>query len=85
MTEDRRRHDHLRVVAALEHFEIGPARQGRLDAEAHFTRFERRRVDVFNTNVFFPVEDSGFHRTSLGLKEEDGEGLIYPPFAGRVD
>jgi hypothetical protein len=49
------------MVTAFEHLQIGAARQRRLDPEARLARLERRRLDVFDTNIFFSMQDGGFH------------------------
>jgi hypothetical protein len=53
------------VVAALENFQVGTARQRGLDAEADFARLERGRREVFDADVFLSVQDGGFHAGSL--------------------
>jgi len=49
------------VVAAFEYFQVGAAGQRGFDADADFTRPQRRRGDFLDTHIFFSVEDSGFH------------------------
>jgi hypothetical protein len=65
VAEDGGRHDHFRVIAAFENLEVGAAGQRGLDADADFTRFQDARWDIFNLDIFLPVEDGGFHGDSL--------------------
>ena len=61
MPEDSRRHDHFCVITPLENFQVSPARQGRFDSYAHLARFERRRSDLLDANIFFAIKDGGSH------------------------
>jgi hypothetical protein len=65
MAEDGGRHDHFGVITAFENLEVRAAGERGFDADADFARFERGRRDVFNLNVFFAVQDGGFHAHSL--------------------
>jgi hypothetical protein len=65
MAEDSGRDDHFGMIAALENLEVRAAGKRGFDADADFTRFEGGRRDVFNLNVFFAVQDGGFHAGSL--------------------
>ena len=65
MAKDGGRHDHLRMIAALENLQVRAAGERGLDADARFARFQSGRRDFFNLNVFLPVEDGGFHKHSL--------------------
>ena len=65
MAEDGGRHDHFRVIAALEDLQVRAAGERGLDADADFAGFQGGRREFFNPNVFLPVEDGGFHGHSL--------------------
>ena len=65
MAEDGGGHDHFGVVTALEDLQVGAAGEGGLDADAHFSRLERGRCNVFNLNFFPSVQNGGFHPRSL--------------------
>lgn len=73
MSEDGGRDDHLRVVAALENFQVGAAGKRGLDANADFAGLERRRRDFFKEDFFFSVEDGGFHAGSLWARTVEAE------------
>jgi hypothetical protein len=60
--EGRRRHDHPRMIAALEDFEVGAAGQGGLDLNPHLARFEGSQRNLFNPKIFFAIKHSGFHQ-----------------------
>jgi len=62
MPEHRRRHDHLRMIAAFENFQVRAARQRRFDAHAHFARSERTLRDLFHAHIFSSIKHCGFHR-----------------------
>ena len=64
VAEDRRRHDHLRVITALEHLQVRAAGQRGLDANPHLARPQRALGDFFDFDLLFPVEDGGFHGVS---------------------
>ena len=68
MAEDGGRHDHLRVITALENFQVGAAGERGLDAEADFARRERPRCDFLDAHIFFSVENGGFHAVSLWMR-----------------
>ena len=65
MAEDGGGHYHFGVITAFENLQIRAASKRGLDADADFARFERGRRNVFNLNVFFAVQDGGFHAGSL--------------------
>src|ERR1035437_9716673 len=61
MSEHRRRHDHLGVVAAFENFQVRAASERGFDGDSHFTRLECERRDFFDAHIFFSVKNSSFH------------------------
>ena len=61
MSEDRRRHDHLRVITALEDFQVRATSQRRFDLDAHLARLERRRLDVLDADIFFAIKNGALH------------------------
>lgn len=65
MAKNGGRYDHPGVIAALENLEVGAAGERGFDADADFTGLERGWHDVFNPDLFLPVQDGGFHARSL--------------------
>jgi hypothetical protein len=61
VTEHRGRDNHLRVIAAFKHFQVGAAGKGRFDLHTHFPGFQWRHGDVFDSDIFFAIEHGGFH------------------------
>ena len=82
MSEDGGRNDHLRVVAALENFQVGAAGERGLDAEADFAGLERGRREVFDLDLFFSVQDGGFHPRRLRPLAPELKPGIFIPAAG---
>jgi hypothetical protein len=78
VAEDCGRHDHLRVVTALENFEVGAAGQRSFNLNSHLARFQRRGSDIFDAHLLSAVEDSGFHGRSVWLRP----GKAEEPFSG---
>ena len=61
VAEERGRHDHARVIAALVHLEIGAASQGDLNFDENLTIADARDGYFFDLEVFFAVQDGGGH------------------------
>ncbi len=61
MTEQRRRHNHASVVAALIHLEIRATSERHLDLDQHLALFHARDGHSFNLDVFFAVQDGSRH------------------------
>ena len=59
--EQRRRHDHARMISPLVDLEIGAAGQGHLHLDQHFPVPHPRDGYFLNLYVLFTVEDSGRH------------------------
>src|ERR1051325_94327 len=68
VAEDCRRHDHLRVIAALEDLQVRAAGQRRFDSNSHLARFQWRGNDLLDANIFFAIKNSGFHLFVYGDK-----------------
>src|SRR5262249_38160011 len=62
VAKDRRRHDHLLVVTPLEDLQIGAACQRRLDSDPDFSGLELPGRHLMDPNIFFAMENSGFHQ-----------------------
>ena len=61
MPEQRRRHNHAGVIAALIHLQIGAAGERHVDLDQNFALTHTRDRHSFNLDVFFAVEDGGRH------------------------
>ena len=59
--EQRRRHDHARVVAAPENLEVRSAGQGGAHLHDQFARSSVGYRNALDANVFAPMEDGGLH------------------------
>ena len=65
VTKSRRRRDHLRMITAFENFQIGPAGKRRLNIDSHFAGLKRSRGHLLDFDLFFAVENCGFHFGTL--------------------
>ena len=65
VAKDCRRHDHLCVITALEHLQVGATSQRRLNINPHLTRLKLSGRDLLDPDLFFAVQDSRFHRGTL--------------------
>jgi hypothetical protein len=72
MPENRRRHYHPRMIAALEDLQIRAAGERGLDSQADFAGFERGRRDILNLDIFPAEQDCGFH--ARNLQRQTGKG-----------
>src|SRR5258705_14018780 len=77
MTEHGGWHDHLRVIAPFEDFEIRAARQGRADLNPHFAALQWSSCNTFNADVFFPVQDRGIHWPYLWRKHAKSKSVFF--------
>ena len=61
VTEDRRRLNHLRMIAALPNLEVGTVGERQTDAQQNFIRGQGRHVDLLNAQIFAAVQDRRRH------------------------
>jgi hypothetical protein len=61
MTEDRRRNNHARVVAALENLDIGPTGKRHLHFDEDVSPVDHRHGHRLYLQVFLAVENSSHH------------------------
>jgi hypothetical protein len=61
VTENRGRLNHLGVVAALPDFEVGAIGERKAHAQQNFVRSEWGDIDLFETQIFAPVQHGGHH------------------------
>jgi len=59
--EQRRRNDHLGMVAPAEDFQVGAASQRRPDANQHIVGADSGNANGFHPNVFTAVQYCGQH------------------------
>ena len=61
VSEQRRRHNHARVVAALVDLEVGPAGKRHVHLHQHLAGFERGNGHLLDLDVLFAIEDCSCH------------------------
>ena len=61
VAEERGRHDHAGVIAALINLEVGAAGERHLHLDQHLALFHARDGYSFNFQIFFAVQDGSRH------------------------
>ena len=61
VAEERRRHDHARMIAAAKDLEVGSAGERRAHAHDQFARSGLGNRNALDANIFATVEDCGLH------------------------